>query len=96
LTSAPRATTSRATCQQAYPIASASGVPIDPSGALMSAPPSISAAATSTSSLLAAQCGGVSPGSPDRPVVRAFGSAPGFQMRPDQCLAAPPVDRGIG
>ena len=61
-TRAPRATRRRATCQQPYPMALSSGVPIDPSGTSMSAPPSISAAATSTSSLLAC------------PVQRRFGA----------------------
>ena len=37
-----------------------SGVPIDPFGTSKLAPPSINALATSTSSLLAAQCRGVS------------------------------------
>jgi hypothetical protein len=70
---APRATRSRATAQQPYPIALASGVPIEPSGMSMSAPASMRAAATSSSSLLAAQCSGASlplPGS------RSFGFAP--------------------
>jgi hypothetical protein len=55
-------------------MAFSSGVPIDPSGASMSAPASISAAATSTSSLLAAQCSGVSVC--QLPSIAAFGSAP--------------------
>ncbi len=54
-TGAPRATSSRATCQQPYPIALSSCVPIDPPGVWRSAPPSMRTAATSTSSVLAAQ-----------------------------------------
>jgi len=51
-----------------------SGVPIEPSGVSTSAPPSISASATSTSSLLAAQCSGVS--AKRVPGLRVLGSAP--------------------
>ena len=72
-TRAPRSTSNRATFQQPYPIAFSSGVPIEPFGMLMSVPPSIKTRATSLSSLLAAQCKGVSaPGCGSR----AFGSPP--------------------
>ena len=52
----------RTTCRHPYPTASSSGTPpaIDAPGASMSAPASICALATSTSSLLAAQHSGVS------------------------------------
>jgi RNA polymerase sigma factor (sigma-70 family) len=75
-TRAPRSTSRRATRQQPYPTASSSGVPpaIDAPVASMSAPPSISALATSTSSLLAAQCSGVS--ACQLPSTGALGSAP--------------------
>src|SRR3954471_23527019 len=61
-------------------MALSNGVPIEPSGASMSAPPSINAAATSTSSLLAAQCSGVS-----SPGLRALGSAPAANSSRTTC-----------
>jgi hypothetical protein len=75
-TRAPRSTSKRATCQHPYPTASSSGVPpaIEAPVASISAPPSISARATSTSSLLAAQCNGVS--ACQLPSTEALGSAP--------------------
>jgi hypothetical protein len=58
----------QATCQQPCPTALPSGVPIDVPGASMSAPPSMSASATSTSSLRTAQCSGVRV-FPERPIL---------------------------
>ena len=94
-TPAPLATRRRATCQHPYPMALSSGVPMDPLGASMSAPHSMRTAATSASSLLAAQCNGVSPLGPS---VRASTVAPAsIKARTTQARGevARPVGRDV-
>lgn len=72
----------------AAPIALSSGIPIDPPGVSRSAPASTSTTATSTSSVLAARCSGVSGRSPPQ---SSLGSAPAPAAGP-----RPPARPGNG